>query len=382
MQRGLFKMNILLTANTTFNIANFRDGIVRRLLAEGHEVIVCAPRDDYVDEIEKMGCRYIPIEINKHNTSPLIEIHHFISILKVLRKIRPDLVFSFTIKNNIFFGLACRLLQIKFAPNVTGLGLAFDIKGIRAYIIVLLYKFAFYKTQKVFFQNGSDLTTFCEKKIITRSRAHLLPGSGVNLTKFPFSKLPDVRDGFRFLMVSRLLREKGIEIYAQAAELVRQHYPKTEFHLLGPFDTKSCNGISTVELDSWVRKRQIIYQGSARDVLPFLQNAHCVVLPTHYREGTPRSLLEAASVGRPIITTNIAGCRDLVHQGQNGMLVAPQNVEQLTEACFHILKVSQRKRQVMGNASRNHIMRSYSEQIIIDAYLAIVNDPRNSKQKN
>jgi glycosyltransferase involved in cell wall biosynthesis len=367
-------MHVLLTGNTTFKIANFREGLVRRLLANGHQVTVCAPPDDYVGQLLGIGCRFIPIKMDRNGTSPLAEMRCLLSIFNALRRSRPNFVFGYTIKNNIYAGLACRVLRIPFVPNVTGLGPAFESRGIQAKLIRTLYRVAFAETKKVFFQNDSDLNTFRAANLVTDSKSHLLPGSGVDLKKFPFSALPDAQRGVRFLMVARLLREKGVGIYAEAAKLVRNQFPHAEFYLLGPLDPDSRSGISQAELDFWVHDGAINYLGSTKNVLPHLQNTHCVVLPTYYREGTPRSLLEAAAVGRPIITTNIPGCRDVVDQTRNGFLVPTKDAQMLAEACIAFLNKTAEQRQAMSEASRAHIARSYDEQIVTNAYFDILDE--------
>lgn len=365
-------MHVFFSGNTTFKIANFREGLIRRLVDEGHQVTVCAPPDEYVGKIREMGCAYLPLKMNRNGTAPLEELKLLLTVYRGLRQSHPDIVFGFTIKNNIYSGLACRLLKIPMIPNVTGLGPAFDAKGLGGQCMRWLYRASFRKVDRVFFQNTSDRDIFLGSRIVPMEKARLLPGSGVDLDRFADTPLPDEGPGIRFLMVARLLQEKGVGIYAEAARMLRQKHPRAQFQLLGPLDADSRSGISRREIDEWCREGLIEYLGSTQDVLPHLQGAHCVVLPSYYREGTPRSLLEAGAVGRPIITTDIPGCRDVVKNGINGFVTEPRDAGDLAMAMERFLDATPQTRANMGRASRSHMVKNYDESIVIDNYLALL----------
>lgn len=377
---GREKMHVLLTGNTTFKLANFRESLIRRLLADGHRVTVVAPPDEYVMKIQALGCDFVPLQMDRNGASPISEARLLLSIFMVIRRTKPDVVFSYTIKNNIYSGIACRGLGIPFVPNVTGLGPVFNARGLLNRTVRALYGVAFGKARAVFFQNSSDIMLFTGSRLVSKDRARLLPGSGVDLNRFAASPLPESGEGIRFLLVARLLWDKGVGVYADASRKVRETFPQVRFQLLGPLDPDSESGISGAQVDEWSREGMVDYLGTTHDVLPFLQAAHCVVLPSYYREGTPRSLLEAGAVGRPIITTDMPGCRDVIINGETGFLVAPRDADQLAEACESFLKLSPKAQAEMGVASRRHIAQSYDEEIVIDAYLGILKDLSGQSQ--
>ena len=362
-------MHVLLTGNTTFKLANFREGLIRRLLAEGHTVTVVAPPDEYVTKIQSLGCGFVPLRMNRNGTSPVAEARLLVSIFTAIRQAHPDVVFSYTIKNNIYGGLACRALGVPFVANVTGLGPMFNETGMLNRVVRGLYRVAFRKAQVVFMQNASDLETFTGSGLVSAERVRLLPGSGVDLERFAATPLPDSGDVVRFLLIARLLWDKGVGVYADVAKTVREAFPQARFQLLGPLDPDSKSGVGQEDLDKWIAEGVVDYLGSTQDVLPFLQAAHCVVLPSYYREGTPRSLLEAGAVGRPIITTDMPGCRDVVVAHETGFLVAPRDAGQLAAACKAFLKLNSDEQAAMGMASHRHIARTYDEEVVIGAYL-------------
>ena len=362
-------MHILLTGNTTFKLANFREGLIRRLLADGHRVTIVAPPDEYVEKIRVIGCDFVPLQMDRNGTSPISEARLLFSIFKVIRRVGPDIVFSYTIKNNIYSGIACRRLGIPFIPNVTGLGPVFNATGLINLTVRALYRVAFGKAQAVFFQNSSDLELFTGSRLVSKDRVRLLPGSGVDLNRFAATPLPESGEVIRFLLVARLLWDKGVGVYADAARKVRETFPQARFQLLGPLDPDSKSSVSEADLEKWIAEGVVDYLGSTQEVIPFLQAAHCVVLPSYYREGTPRSLLEAGAIGRPIITTNMPGCRDVIVEHESGSLIAPRDADQLAAACEAFLELAPEAQAAMGQASRRHIAGNYDEEIVIGAYL-------------
>lgn len=368
-------MHILLTGNTTFKLANFRQGLIKKLIEDGHCVTVLSPPDDYVPEVQAMGCHHVPLPMDRNGTSPIAETLLFLKIVQCLRTIRPNAVFSYTIKNNIYGGIACRILGIPFVPNVTGLGPAFNKRGLLNATVRLLYTVAFKRAQAVFFQNDNDLALFTDTGLCSADAARLLPGSGVDLDKFAARPLPDAPDGsICFLLVSRMLWDKGVGQFIEAARELRRRCPGTHFQLLGPFDLDSRNGIAPAQIDAWAAEGIVEYMGGVRDVRPFVESAHCVVLPSYYREGTPRALMEACAVGRPIITTDMPGCRDVVAHGVNGIRIAPLDVAALTSACMMIVKASPEQRAQMGRASRQTAEERFDERIVINAYARILSE--------
>lgn len=363
------KLRIVLTGNTCFKIANFRAGLLQALLAQNIKVIVLAPRDDCTPKLESMGIEFHDLLMDRNGTSPLAEMALLRRIYRFMRRERPDTVFSYTIKNNIYAGLACRRLGIPFIPNVTGLGPAFNDAGVLNHIIRLLYQQAFARASAVFFQNPEDRGEFLRARLVSAARARLLPGSGVDLQAFRAAPLPSDESGPIFLMVSRILWDKGVGLFVEAAQHLRKIYPQAQFQLLGPIDENSRSAIPRAQIEDWHKEGAITYLGETQDVRPALTEAHCIVLPTWYREGTPRILLEAAATARPVITTNIPGCRDAVEADVTGWLCRPQDVDALTEAMREFLNMPHSQRAAMGRSARARAEAAFDEEIVIQAYL-------------
>jgi len=365
-------MHILLTGNTTFKLANFRAGLISRLVEDGYRVTVMAPPDSYVATVRDNGCDFVPLRMSRNGVSPLNELRLLLSIFFQLRRIRPCFVFSYTIKNNIYAGLACRMLRIPFAANVTGLGPAFNRAGLFNTLIRFLYRLAFRRAAAVFFQNRDDQKIFLEGNLVPAEAVRLLPGSGVDLKRFSVEPLPSSVEETRFLLIARMLWDKGVGIFSDAAHQVRRIHPKARFQLLGPLDPDSKSGISRCEIERWVNEGRLDYLGATTDVRPAIRQAHCIVLPSYYREGTPRTLLEAAATGRPVITTDMPGCRDAVMPDISGWLVPPRDAASLANACLHFLNLTPDEQIRAGVAARRHIEDHFDEQIVIEAYLGLL----------
>lgn len=365
-------MKLLLTGNTCFKIANFREGLVRTLLAQGHEVLVLAPADAYRPKLEAMGCQVHDLPMDRNGTSPLAELRLLARIYGFLRHERPDFVFSYTIKNNIYSGLACRWLAIPFAPNVTGLGPAFNGVGLFNRGIRLLYRVAFARARMVFFQNTEDQATFLWARLISADRSRLLSGSGVDLSHFSASALPSCNQGIVFLLVARLLWDKGVGLFVDAARVLRARDPSLRFLILGPIDSASRSGVSYEKMQDWINEGDIEYLGEESDVRPALEGTHCLVLPTWYHEGMPRVLMEAAAIGRPAITTDTPGCRDAVIEGETGLLCAPRSLKSLIAALELFILMSPHARTEMAANAREHAEAEFDERRVVQAYISLL----------
>lgn len=361
-------MRILLTGNTCFKIANFREGLVKTLIERGCEVVVLAPTDATREKLVTMGCRVLDLRMDRNGTSPLAEWASLARIYRVLRSEQPTIVFGYTIKNNIYAGLACRWLGFRFVPNVTGLGPAFNQAGMLNRIVRLLYRLAFARAQSVFFQNPEDQATFRQAGLVRARQSRLLPGSGVDLARFASKSLPAEDNGLVFLLVARLLWDKGIGLFAEAARAMRAHNPTLRFQVLGPIDRDSRSAIPREQMQAWVDEGIIEYLGEMADVRPAFEAAHCIVLPTWYREGTPRILLEAAATGRPAITTDTPGCRDAVVDGETGLLCAPKSLESLIATLDRFVALSPNDRFAMAARARARAEAEFDEGRVIEAY--------------
>lgn len=365
-------LRILLTGNTTFKISNFREGLLRALIARGFEVVVLSPSDPTRDRLIALGCRHIDLRMDRNGTSPLSELALMGRIRGVLRRERPSFVFGYTIKNNIYAGLFCRWLGIPFVPNVTGLGPAFNEAGWLNRVIRLLYRLAFARARMVFFQNPEDREFFLQAGLIAAERSRLLPGSGVDLARFAARPLPPAQEGLVFVLVARLLWDKGVGLFADAARILRARDPSLRFQLLGPIDADSRSAVPLAQVKAWVEEGVIEYLGAASDVRPAMAGAHCIVLPSWYREGTPRVLLEAAAMGRPSITTDMPGCRDAVLDRETGFVCQPRSLESLIDALESFVSMTPEARNAMGAKARSRAEAKFDEKFVIDAYLDLL----------
>lgn len=361
------QMHVLITVNASWNVANFRRGLIEALLDDGHRVTVLAPIDEHSQQLVEMGCRFVPLEMEVKGLSPRRDIGLALRFLRHFRRERPDLIFSYTIKNNIFGAFAARMLGIPFVPTITGLGTAFLSGPLLQRLAESLYRLAFRSVPEVFFQNSDDRNFFLERRLITEDKALLVAGSGVDLARFSMSKIVDSGPAATFLMIGRVLRDKGILEYVEAARLVRAKYPRAHFIVLGRLDAKNRTAILAETVKKWVDEEIITHIDYTDDVRPIIAKADCIVLPS-YREGTPRTLLEGAAMGRPIITTDVPGCRQVVDDGRTGFLCEARSVDSLRDAIMKFMELPYCKRIGMGRAGRTKVEREFDEINVVDAY--------------
>ena len=374
-------MHILITVNAAWNVLNFRRPLVEAMIADGHSVTVLAPRDDSVAALERLGCRFLPLEMSVKGLNPMQDVKLIGRMRKIFRKERPDAIFSYTIKNNIFGALAARTLGIPFIPNVTGLGTAFLSGGFLQRIAEGLYRRAFRNLGVIFFQNEDDRDLFLERKLVTKLQARLLPGSGIDLTHFAATDYPTDSDAPVFLMIARLLRDKGVLEYVAAARKVKSEHPSARFQLLGAVDAANRTAIDAATVASWEEEGIIEYLGTADDVRPHIAAAHCVVLPS-YREGAPRTLIEAAAMARPLIATDVPGCRSVVDDGVTGYLCKVRDGDDLTKSMNAFLALPREERARMGRAGRAKMVASFDQAIVVQAYRdALASRPSSFKQR-
>lgn len=359
--------HIVITANTAWNLLNYRAQIIRMLLDSGNRVTLLAPEDDAKDALIAMGCDFEPIVMSRRGKSPLAEAGVLRRLHRDLKRLRPDAVLSFTIKNNIYAGIACRHLGIPFIPNVSGRGAVFSENRAVLGTVLTAYRFAFGKAATVFYQNPEDREIFLNHGIGSQEKAALLPGSGVDLTQFPQMILPKNSDAPVFLMIARVLKDKGVAEYVDAARAVRRTYAKAQFVLIGAHEPGAAY-ISKEDLNQWRAEGILDYRGTLSDVRSEIAAADIIVLPSYYLEGTPRALLEAAATGRPIITTDTAGCRDVVVDGVNGYLAEPRNAASLAEKMTLILNSNHAKRVEMGHESRKLAQDRFDIRIVVETY--------------
>lgn len=360
-------MRVMLCANTAWNLVNFREGLIRALIGQGFEVVAAAPADaENAARLQEMGCRFEPLVMASTGRSPLHDLALTFRLWRMFRRVRPDVVLGYTIKPNIYGSLAARLAGIPVINNISGLGTAFLTPGLLNRIVRILYRIALLHGGPVFFQNADDRNLFVALGLVPRDRTALLPGSGVDLGHFEAHppRPMETAGGVRFLMIARLLRDKGLVEYVDAARMIKAKWPQARFALLGFLGVDNPSAIAPETLDGWIAEGVIDYAGSASDVRPHIAASDCVVLPS-YREGTPRTLLEAAAMARPLIATDVPGCRDVVDHGVNGFLCEARDVQSLFQQFDRFMALSSDERAAMGDQSRAKVERQFDERFVI-----------------
>ena len=373
---------VVITANTTWNLVNFRSGLISNLLKNGFDVIALAPEDGYCERLKRLGCRYIPLAMDNKGTHPVHDFQLLLGFLKVFLRERPDAILAYTVKPNVYGSLAAQMAGVPVINNISGLGTAFIRGGWMAALVSLLYRVGLSRSKRVFFQNDDDRTLFLDKGLVKRAQGDLLPGSGIDLVHFDARNYEVVEHNeseLVFLMVARLLWDKGVREYVDAARIVKKRYPETRFQLLGFLDVQTQTAVPREDVELWVREGIVEYLGTSDDVRPFLAASDCVVLPS-YREGTPRSLLEAAAMAKPLIATDVPGCREVVQDGVNGYLCEVCNANDLANKMLQLIALPSQLRLQMGSQSRNIAETRFDEQIVIRKYLEVISEVTGRKK--
>lgn len=361
---------VLISVNAAWNVANFRAALVRALVADGHEVIAAVPDDGAIPAVEALGARVEPLPMTSASTSIIGDLSLLRRYLRLIRREAPDVYLGWTIKPNTYGSLAARLMGVPRINNVSGLGTVFIRESWVTRVAERLYRLGLGGASTVFFQNHDDCAEFVARGLVDPARVAVLPGSGIDAAHYDPARFPRADDGtFRFLMVARLIRDKGVGEFVEAARIVRARFPQARFALLGFLDVDNATAISRAELEGWVAEGVVEYCGAAEDVRPFLGNADCVVLPS-YREGLSRVLLEAGAMARPAIATDVPGCRDVIVPGENGLLCAVRSAPALAEAMMAMIDLSPAARIAMGDAARARVIAEFDESLVISAYRA------------
>lgn len=359
-------MTIAIVINTSWNIYNFRLGLIRALIANGHTVYAIAPEDPFSGLLIDEGCKFEHIPMEGTGTNPFKDSVLTYRLFMIYKKIKPDVVFHYTIKPNIYGTIAAKLLGIKVINNVSGLGTVFLKRTMSSKMALALYRFAFKFPVKVFFQNEEDKNLFIQEGLINAAKTGLVPGSGINTSYFkpePFNRNKE----FTFILIARLLKDKGIKEYAEASRYLKDKGIKARFQLLGAFDPDHKRGISEKSLAKWIRHGWIEYLGAVMDVRPYIHKADCVVLPS-YREGTPRTLLEAASCAKPIVATDVVGCKNVVQHGINGLMCKVKDYKDLAKKMMQIYSLSDDDLIKMGKNGRDTVLSRFDESLVIEKY--------------
>ncbi len=360
-------MRIAVVLNTSWNIYNFRMSLVRTLLAEGHEVHTIAPKDEYSSLLQEAGCIHHNITMDSRGANPVKDFALTAELFVTYRRIKPDIILHYTIKPNIYGTIAAAMLRIPVINNVCGLGTVFLKDNLVSAVAIFLYRISFRFAHKVFFQNPEDLKLFVTKKMVQPAAVDLVAGSGIDLERF--KQMPFKRNStFTFLLISRLITDKGILDFVEAVRYLKQSGFSARFQILGPMDPEHKRGIKVDTVRQWIDTNVIEYLGTTTDVKTFIENADCVVLPS-YREGTPRTLLEAASSGKPIIATDVPGCNHVVVDHYNGFLCRMKDPSDLAAKMKQLAACGDEKLAEFGRNGRLKMEQEFGESLVINKYL-------------
>jgi glycosyltransferase involved in cell wall biosynthesis len=358
---------IIFLANTAESLWRFRRAIMTDLIKSGYDVACIAPPDPFVHELQKLGIRFLSLRLHRCGIHPFQELRALYDIAQHLKHEQPDVLFTYTIKPNVYGTIIAYLLKIPCVAVVTGLGYAFLNSTLRARVARFLLGRGLSAARHIWFVNQDDLNRLVKAGMTPASRSSVLPGEGLDTNYFAPRSKPANQTGLHFLMISRLLIDKGVREFLAAAKSIRQQQPTAEFHLIGPLDTGNPAALPKPELDNAIASGDIIYHGRQHDVRPMIAASDCVVLPS-YGEGLPTVLLEAGAMARPVIATDVPGCRDVIIKGINGFLCTARHEQSLTDTLRLIIAMPEQDRIKMGLQAREHIKTSFDQAIILRYY--------------
>lgn len=373
---------IAVIENGLFSTYTMRDGLMQFLLKEGYDVTILTHANSFVAQVEKTGLKVI--DIGSGNVNPVKVLKYIFNLYRALQRIKPDVCLTFSIRPAIWGNYIARYLKIPTITNITGVGPLFTSKNLAYRVARLVYRSALSTTRKVFFQNFDDMNLFIENNFVTKDIAERIPGSGVDYLKFsPLSPDGKRHDHFIFLFIGRLIKDKGIFEFVEAARMIRKKYPHVLFNVIGPFWNQNLrsNTITKADLQNWITEGIIDYQGEKKDVRKFIADADCVVLPS-FREGTSNILLEAASMERPIITTNTTGCKEIVDDNITGFLCNVKDSVDLAQKMEKMILLTEDQRKVMGTKARQKIVKEFDKAIVLKAYQQAIQNITNDKGCN
>lgn len=356
-------MKVLVLANFGMGLYKFRKELLEELINKGCEVFTSLPEDEeYIPMLKKIGCKFINTPVSRRGTNPITDLNLLWNYVQIIKEINPDVVLTYTIKPNVYGGLACRINNAPYIANITGLGTAVENGGLLQKVTMFLYKISLKKARCVYFQNEEN-KVFLTTKEVVKERYEVLPGSGVNLEEYKLLEYP-LDNTINFIYISRVMKQKGIEQFLEAATYIKKVYPYTVFHIVG-----FCEEEYEEKLRELQSKGIIQYHGKQKDVRKFYKLSHCIVHPTYYPEGMSNVLLEGAASGRPIITTNRSGCREIVDDGLNGYLIQPESTDELVKKIEIFLSLDNKAKESMGKAGREKVEKEFNRQFVVKSYL-------------
>lgn len=357
---------IVILTNSLSGLYSFRKELIDRIMGLGFEVIISSPIDFDVDFFEEKKCRILETVFDRKGKNPLKDIRLLFYYACLMKKEKPDVVLTYTIKPNLYGGMACNICGIPQIANITGLGSAVESPGIMQKLTSILYRIGLRKTTLVFFQNSAN-RDYCVERKLVKNRYVLIPGSGVNLDYHQYQDYPK-KEPIRFVFISRLIKQKGVEEYFCAAEIIKQKYPNVEFHVVG-----FCEGRYQSQLDEMQKKRIIIYHGVVKDIRPIIGMTHCTIHPSYYPEGMSNVLLESCAAGRPVITTDRPGCGEIVVDGITGYIVHQQDVSDLVCKIERFIQLPYDEKVNMGKSGRKKVEKEFNRNIVVNAYIDEIN---------
>lgn len=360
-------MKILFLANDDEGLYKFRKELIETLLIN-NDVFISLPYGYYVDVFKQMGCHFIDTQFNRKGTNPIKDIQLVNKYISIIKEIKPDIVLSYTIKPNVYGGIACQRTNTPYIANITGISSAIENGGLIGFIVKNLYRVGLKKAKKVFFQNEANKDYMIKNRLV-HDNYDLIPGSGVNLNEYTLQEFPN-DETIDFVYIARIMKEKGFDQYLDAAKYITKKYPNTRFHICGTYDEQEYESV----IKDLNEKGVVIYHGSVKNMLDIYKIIQCTIHPSYYAEGMSNALLESLACGRVIITTSRPGCKELVEDNVNGFIVEQKNSDDLIRKVEMFLSLSNQKRKEMGLNGRKLVEEKFDRQIVIDKYLKEINE--------
>lgn len=358
-------MIILVIANNDIGLYKFRKELLQKLIDDGNEVYISLPNGNLVQSMVDMGCKFIDTAVDRRGINPVTDLKLFLNYRKMIGKVKPDFIITYTIKPNVYAGIVSAIKHKKYAINITGLGTAFQKQGLFLKLIVMLYKFACKKAHTVIFENCENMKLFLDYRIVKEEQCLLNAGAGVNLEEYPFEEYPPT-DKTRFLFVGRIMQEKGIGELFDAAKRIKREYDNVEFDVVGMYEDNYEETVNRLVDDGIIN-----FYGYQQDVKPFVKQSHCFVLPS-WHEGMANTNLECGAMGRPIITSNIHGCLEAVVDGKTGYLVEKKNANDLYEKLKSFIELPYDEKVKMGQASHDHIAEVFDKKKVVSDTISVL----------
>jgi glycosyltransferase involved in cell wall biosynthesis len=365
---------ILVLTNSINGLYSFRRELIECLLEQNFNVTISSPVDIRTRYFIEIGCEMIETNINRRSTNPILDFRLMVNYFEIMKNVKADIVLTYTIKPNVYGGIACRLANIPYIPNITGLGTSIENKGLLRLISTALYRIGLKKASVIFFQNLENKNYFLKSKITDENTAKVIPGSGVNLLQHKFEDYPERNEIVKFLYIGRLMKSKGIDELLEAIAYVVAEHPNVEFHFVGKMEDDYSNIIQVLS-----QQKYIVYHGQQNNVHHFIKDSHAIINPS-YHEGMSNVLLEAASTGRPVLASNVPGCRETFVDGVTGFAFAPRNAKSLAETIIKFIKLPFDEKKKMGIMGRKKMEREFDRNIVVNAYLKEINSIVGSRE--